>query len=76
MTEKWCQEPRVFRGSRVPIKNLFDYLVGNDDFKAFLEDFPTVEAEQATEVLIYSLKKLTLAFYEEEDFDFYRKNQP
>ncbi len=33
----------VFRGTRVPIKNLFDYLEGGDSVEVFLDDFPTVD---------------------------------
>ena len=32
----------VFTGTRVPIKNLFDYLKGGHDLAEFLEDFPSV----------------------------------
>ncbi len=49
----------VFRGTRVPIKNLFDYLEAGDNLQVFLEDFPTVEREQAIGVLeLYKLKLL------------------
>ena len=41
----------VFRGTRVPIKNLFDYLEGGESLEVFLEDFPTVTREQAQAVL-------------------------
>ncbi|MPR35715.1 DUF433 domain-containing protein [Salmonirosea aquatica] len=37
----------VFAGTRVPIKNLFDYLEGGDDLAEFLDDFPSVSKEQA-----------------------------
>ena len=36
----------VFSGTRVPIRNLFDYLVAGDTVKDFLEDFPTVTFDQ------------------------------
>ena len=29
-----------FTGTRVPVKNLFDYLEGSSSLEAFLEDFP------------------------------------
>ena len=29
----------VFAGTRVPIKNLFDYIEGRDDLTEFLDDF-------------------------------------
>jgi len=32
----------VFEGTRVPVRNLFDYLVAGESVKDFLEDFPTV----------------------------------
>ena len=41
----------VFAGTRVPIKNLFDYLEGGDSLDVFLDDFPTVAREQALGVL-------------------------
>jgi uncharacterized protein (DUF433 family) len=41
----------VFAGTRVPIKNLFDYLEGGDSLDVFLSDFPTVTRAQALGVL-------------------------
>ncbi len=41
----------VFAGTRVPIKNLFDYLKGGHDLAEFFEDFPSVSKEQATGIL-------------------------
>ena len=41
----------VFAGTRVPIKNLFDYLEGGDSLEDFLEGFPPVTREQVIEVL-------------------------
>lgn len=41
----------VFRGTRVPIKNLFDYLEGGDSLEDFLDGFPPVSREQAVAVL-------------------------
>lgn len=41
----------VFAGTRVPIKNLFDYLEGGNDLAEFFEDFPSVGEEQAISVL-------------------------
>lgn len=32
----------VFRGTRVPVQTLFDYLEGGDTLEDFLEGFPTV----------------------------------
>jgi uncharacterized protein (DUF433 family) len=41
----------VFRGTRVPIKNLLDYLVAGETIDAFLDDFPTVTREQVLQFL-------------------------
>ena len=41
----------VFRGTRVPIRTLFDYLEEGDTVDDFLGDFPTVRREQALGVL-------------------------
>ncbi len=32
----------VFRGTRVPVQNLFDYLEGGESLDDFLAGFPTV----------------------------------
>ena len=36
-----------FRGTRVPVSTLFDYLEGGHDLEIFLDHFPTVKREQA-----------------------------
>jgi len=41
----------VFAGTRVPVKNLIDYLRAGDSVDTFLEDFPSVQREQVDEVL-------------------------
>jgi len=41
----------VFRGTRVPIKTLFDYFRGGHTIHEFLDDFPSVVEEQAVAVL-------------------------
>ena len=41
----------LFAGTRVPIKNLFDYLEAGDTLEDFLEGFPPVTREQAVVVL-------------------------
>jgi uncharacterized protein (DUF433 family) len=48
----------VFAGTRVPIKNLFDYLEGGDSLEDFLEGFPPVSREQAVAVLEMAEKSL------------------
>jgi uncharacterized protein (DUF433 family) len=41
----------VFAGTRVPIKNLFDYLQAGDSLDVFLDQFPSVSRELAVAVL-------------------------
>ena len=40
-----------FKGTRVPVQNLFDYLEGNSSLEEFLQDFPSVPREAAIAVL-------------------------
>lgn len=44
----------VFNGTRVPIKNLFDYLESGDSINEFLDDFPSVKREQVVKLLEFS----------------------
>lgn len=41
----------VFVGTRVPLKNLIDYLEGGHSLAEFLDDFPSVSHEQAVTAL-------------------------
>ena len=41
----------VFVGTRVPVKNLFDYLEAGDSLDDFLRSFPSVTREQAVAAL-------------------------
>jgi len=41
----------VFVGTRVPLKNLFDYLEAGDSLEMFLDAFPDVTREQAVGAL-------------------------
>ncbi len=41
----------VFRGTRVPVRSLVDYLEAGQRLDDFLEQFPTVRREQAIAVL-------------------------
>jgi uncharacterized protein (DUF433 family) len=41
----------VFRGTRVPIQTLFDYLEGGEALEDFLAGFPTVSRESSVAVL-------------------------
>lgn len=40
-----------FRGTRVPFKNLIDYLEGGHSLGEFLKQFPTVTREMAIQAL-------------------------
>jgi uncharacterized protein (DUF433 family) len=40
-----------FRGTRVPFKNLIDYLEGGHSLDDFLRQFPTVAREMAVQAL-------------------------
>ena len=46
----------VFWGTRVPIKNLFDYLETGETMDDFLRDFDSVQRNQAIRVLEMSKK--------------------
>lgn len=41
----------VFVGTRVPVRNLMDYLAGGHTLSEFLADFPSVSMEQARAAL-------------------------
>lgn len=51
------QDPEImsgapcFTGTRVLVKNLFDYLSGSSSLEEFLEDFPSISRETAVAVL-------------------------
>jgi uncharacterized protein (DUF433 family) len=46
----------VFFGTRVPIKNLFDYLETGESIETFLEDFDGVKKSQVVRLLEMSQK--------------------
>ena len=54
----------VFLNTRVPVKNLLDYLAAGDSIKEFLEQFPTVRRDQAV-ALIEVAEVLVLACADE-----------
>ena len=49
----------VFRGTRIPVKNLFDYLESGDSLEDFLRSFPSVSREQAVAALELAREALT-----------------
>lgn len=50
----------VFRGTRVPVKTMFDYLENGESLDDFLVGFPTVSRDLAIQVL-EEAKELRLA---------------
>ena len=49
-----------FAGTRVPVKSLFDHLARGRSLDYFLEQFPSVKREQASEVLEHAGKLLSI----------------
>jgi uncharacterized protein (DUF433 family) len=52
----------VFRGTRVPIQNLFDSLETGESVEQFLEQYPTVSREQVLAVLEESKERLLVSY--------------
>lgn len=48
----------VFAGTRVPVRILFEYLEAGDRLDEFLDSFPTVTREQATQLLDLAMKQI------------------
>jgi uncharacterized protein (DUF433 family) len=59
-----CRDPEVmggapvFRGTRVPVQTLIDYLGAGDSIDEFLEGFPSVTREQVVTFLEEAKDKL------------------
>ena len=49
----------VFLGTRVPVKNLLDYLAAGDSLEKFLDHFPSVSRSQAVATLEVAKDLLT-----------------
>jgi len=47
-----------FTGTRVPVKNLFDYFESGSSLEEFLDDFPSVSRETAVAVLEAARERL------------------
>jgi uncharacterized protein (DUF433 family) len=47
-----------FKGTRVPVQSLFDYLEGSSSLEEFLDDFPSVSREAAIAVLEVAKERL------------------
>ena len=41
----------VFRGTRVPVQTLVDYILDGETFETFLRNFPTVQRDDAVRLL-------------------------
>ena len=57
----------VFSGTRVPLKNLYDYLSTGESIESFLEDFESVNRKQVVKLLQFSyslVQQSTLALNE------------
>ncbi len=54
----------VFKGTRVMVKNLFDYLAAGDNLDEFLCGFPGVSREQAVKAIDMARKALEREAYE------------
>jgi uncharacterized protein (DUF433 family) len=48
----------VFRGTRMPVSTLFEYLAKGLSLDYFLESFPSVTREQAVGVLLYGQRRI------------------
>lgn len=49
----------VFAGTRVPVRNLTDYLVAGETIDDFLDDFPTVTRQQVLKFLDIAVQSVT-----------------
>jgi len=47
-----------FRGTRVPFRNLIDYLEGGHSLSEFLDQFPTITREMAVQALEEAMRSL------------------
>jgi len=50
----------VFRGTRLPVETLFEYLADGQTVDYYLETFPSVTREQVLAVLRYGQKRIEL----------------
>jgi uncharacterized protein (DUF433 family) len=51
----------VFRGTRVPVQTLLDYLEGGESIDDFLEGFPSVKRDQVIAFLEAAAERLVAA---------------
>ena len=55
----------VFKGTRVPVKNLLDYLEGGYDIEVFLDHFPAVKREHVIKFLEAAGREYLMSHYHE-----------
>ena len=58
----------VFRGTRVPVKSLFDFIETGETLDEFLENFPSVHRADAIEVLQMARTSMTTEKILHENF--------
>ena len=54
----------VFKGTRVPVRSLFDYLAAGYTIEVFLDQFPTAEREQIASTIEMAREALECVAYE------------
>jgi uncharacterized protein (DUF433 family) len=59
----WIDPERVsgapcFKGTRVPVQNLLDYIEGGSTIDAFFQDYPSVTREQVIQFLELAKEQL------------------
>ena len=59
----------VFKGTRVPVKNLWDYLEGGESIDEFLKGFPSVSKDQVISLLEKAEKITTSEKFTYEDIN-------
>lgn len=57
----------VFRGTRVPVQTLIDYVEAGDSISDFLEGFPTVSKEQVI-AFLEEVKEKVLADFQKSSW--------
>ena len=62
--ESFVSGTPIFVETRVPIKNLFDYLAGGHSLDEFLDDFPDVSRKQAVRTIDTGREVLESIAYE------------
>lgn len=56
----------MFKGTRVPVRTLFEYLADGLSLEYFVESFPSVSREQAADVLRLSQQRIEQALIQKK----------